>query len=264
MEVVVDCVSFKCNNKVIIDNVSFCVGSGITCVIGECGSGKSTLLSLVSGVLRPSSGKYIINGINSLNRGIRRDVGVVFQFPEEQFFSKDVYDEVKYALDNFKLDKNLVYDIFDRMNLDKSLLKRKLSSLSSGEARMIAIASILVYNPKVVFFDEPTVGLDMENKKKLIDLIISLKREGKIIFIVSHDIDLLYKISDNVIGLSNGKLVINSKKEDAFNDLKLLIDNNIPIPKIVLFETLVKYKKNIKLMHTYSINDLIKEVYRNV
>ena len=129
---------------------------------------------------------------------------------------------------------------------------------------MIAIASILVYNPKVVFFDEPTVGLDMENKKKLIDLIISLKREGKIIFIVSHDIDLLYKISDNVIGLSNGKLVINSKKENAFNDLKLLIDNNIPIPKIVLFETLVKYKKNIKLMHTYSINDLIKEVYRNV
>ena len=104
----------------------------------------------------------------------------------------------------------------------------------------------------------------MENKKKLIDLIISLKREGKIIFIVSHDIDLLYKISDNVIGLSNGKLVINSKKEDAFNDLKLLIDNSIPIPKIVLFETLVKYKKNIKLMHTYSINDLIKEVYRNV
>ena len=76
---------------------------------------------------------------------------------------------------------------------------------------MIAIASILVYNPKVVFFDEPTVGLDMENKKKLIDLIISLKMEGKIIFIVSHDIDLLYKISDNVIGLSNGKLVINSK-----------------------------------------------------
>ena len=210
MEVVVDCVSFKCNNKVIIDNVSFCVGSGITCVIGECGSGKSTLLSLVSGVLRPSSGKCVINGVNSLNKGIRRDVGVVFQFPEEQFFSKDVYDEVKYALDNFKLDKNLVYDIFDRMNLDKSLLKRKLSSLSSGEARMIAIASILVYNPKVVFFDEPTVGLDMENKKKLIDLIISLKREGKIIFIVSHDIDLLYKISDNVIGLSNGKLVINS------------------------------------------------------
>ena len=99
---------------------------------------------------------------------------------------------------------------------------------------------------------------------KIFNLIISLKREGKIIFIVSHDIDLLYKISDNVIGLSNGKLVINSKKEDAFNDLKLLIDNNIPIPKIVLFETLVKYKKNIKLMHTYSINDLIKEVYRNV
>ena len=143
--------------------------------------------------------------------------------------------------------------------------EKKLNELSSGEARLVAIASVLVYNPKIILFDEPTIGLDCKNKKKLIKIIKKLKNEyGKTIIIVSHDIDLLYEISERIIAIGDCKIILYGDTDSVFSETKLIKKYDIPIPNIIKFENLVRTKKNIKLMHTKSINDLIKEVYRNV
>ena len=113
-------------------------------------------------------------------------------------------------------------------------------------------------------FDEPTIGLDYKNKKKIINLIRLLKnRYKKTIIIVSHDVDLLYELCDNIIILDNGKLMLYGDPISVFKEDKLIKKYNIETPKIVTFSSLAR-DKGIKLIDRKNINDLIKEVYRNV
>ena len=130
---------------------------------------------------------------------------------------------------------------------------------------MVAIASILIYNPSIILFDEPTIGLDYKNKKKVIQLIKNLKnRFGKTIIIVSHDVDLLYSLCDKLIIINDGKLLLYGDTLSVYKEIDIINKYNIPVPQIVLFENYVKNNKNIKLMNSKTVNDLIKEVYRNV
>ena len=130
---------------------------------------------------------------------------------------------------------------------------------------MVAIASILIYNPSIILFDEPTIGLDYKNKKIVIQLIKNLKnRFGKTIIIVSHDVDLLYELCDKLIIINDGKLLLYGDAISVYKEIDIINKYNIAIPKIVSFERLAKEKKNIKLINRKTVNDLIKEVYRNV
>ena len=130
---------------------------------------------------------------------------------------------------------------------------------------MVAIASILIYNPNIILFDEPTIGLDYKNKKKVIQLIKNLKnRFGKTIIIVSHDVDLLYQLCDKLIIINEDKLLLYGDSLSVYKEMDIINKYNIPVPEIVLFENYVKSNKNIKLMNSKTVNDLIKEVYRNV
>ena len=234
-------------------------------LIGKSGSGKTTLLELIDGLLKPTRGKILVNGIESTKKENKKNIGFVFQFPEEQFFEVTVKKEIEFALKNFKIKKLNAKDALKLVGLKEEYLDKKLNELSSGEARLVAIASVLVYNPKIILFDEPTIGLDCKNKKKLIKIIKKLKNEyGKTIIIVSHDIDLLYEISERIIAIGDCKIILYGDTDSVFSETKLIKKYDIPIPNIIKFENLVRTKKNIKLMHTKSINDLIKEVYRNV
>lgn len=250
-----------------IDNISIEITDNQVCgLIGKSGSGKTTFLELVDGLIKPLSGKVLIDDIDiNKEKNIRKNIGFVFQFPEEQFFERTVKKEIEFALKNYGIKRNKVKDILKIVGLKEEILNKKLDDLSSGERRMVAIASILVYNPRIILFDEPTIGLDYRNKKKVIQLIKNLKnRYGKTILIVSHDIDLLYQISDNLIVLSDGKLILYGDPTSIYNEIDIIDKYDISVPKILLFERIVRDKKNIKLMHSNSINDLIKEVYRNV
>ena len=130
---------------------------------------------------------------------------------------------------------------------------------------MVGVASILIYNPNIILFDEPTIGLDYNNKKKVIQLIKNLKnRFGKTIIIVSHDVDLLYELCDKLIIINDGKLLLYEDTLSLYKEMDIINKHNIPVPGIVQFENYVKSNKNIKLMNSKTVNDLIKEVYRNV
>ena len=199
-------VSFKYNEfseKNIIEDINIELDDNIIYgLIGKSGSGKTTLLELIDGLLKPTRGKILVNGIESTKKENKKNIGFVFQFPEEQFFEVTVKKEIEFALKNFKIKKLNAKDALKLVGLKEEYLDKKLNELSSGEARLVAIGDCKI---------------------------------------------ILYGDTDSV-----------------FSETKLIKKYDIPIPNIIKFENLVRTKKNIKLMHTKSINDLIKEVYRNV
>lgn len=245
-------------------------------IVGKSGSGKTTILELIDGLIMPTSGTLEVgnfcleNGKLSSNiNNMRVKVGLVFQFPEEQFFCKTVKQEIEFGMNCFKyktstIDKRVI-DALKMVGLSEEYLDRDPFSLSHGEMRSVAIASVLAFNPKVIIFDEPTIGLDNVSKKNLIRLIKMLKvRYSKNIIVVSHDTDFLLKISDTVSVLEDGKIVLTGNKYDVFSNEKVMKRNRIKVPKMIEFSNLVKKKKDIKIGYRDEINDLIKDIYRYV
>lgn len=266
MGIVINNLSHKYNNKNnSINNITMeLFDNKIYGIIGKSGSGKTTLLELIDGLLKPTTGKIIVNETNDIKK-IRKQIGFVFQFPEEQFFEENVKKEVEFSAKNFKIKNKKVNEVLKLVGLSESYLHKNLYELSNGEKRLIAIASILIYNPKIILLDEPTIGLDYKNKKKILRIINLLKNKcNKTIIIVSHDIDFIYKICDDLIVIDKGSLIMYGDCDSVFKEKELIDKYKIDIPKVIKFEELVKIKKNIKLMHSTSVNDLIKEVYRNV
>ena len=242
-------------------------------IIGRSGSGKTTLVELLNALLIPTVGnikvdefiiqkdKKIVN-VNNL----RVNIGLVFQFPEEQFFNSKVKDEIKFGMKYFDIEvdeiDNRCSEALKMVGLDDSYLNRDTFKLSSGEMRKVAIASVLAFNPKVVILDEPTIGLDSASKKNLINLIRLLKvKYEKTVIVITHDVDLLHQISDHIFVLDNGKLVLEGDKYQVFTSDELSNYGLIP-PKIIEFEKLVLKNKNIKIGYRDDVNDLIKDIYR--
>jgi len=235
----------------------------ITGIVGKSGSGKTTLLELICGLNKIYKGKILIDYKNIDE--VRKNIGIVFQFPEEQFFEIKVKDEIEFAVKNYHIKKSKVKEVLSVVGLKKDILNKNIKDLNSGDKRLIAILSILIYNPRIILFDEPTIGLDYKNKKKIINLIKNLRnRYDKTIIIVSHDVDLLYELCDNIIVLSSGNLILYGDYKSVFDEIEVFNKYDIPIPKEVLFSKYLKDNKNIKLLPCRNVNDLIKEVYRNV
>ena len=265
-------------NKVIDNiNVSFKEGE-ITSIIGRSGSGKTTMAELMNALIFPSNGtieigSYLLNskGIknNKKINNLRVNVGLVFQFPEEQFFNMTVKDEISFGMKYFNyktkdIDKR-VSDALKMVGLDDDYLGRNPFTLSNGEKRKVAIASIIAFNPKVIILGEPTIGLDSSSKKNLLQLIRKLKqRLNKTIVLISHDIELVHQVSDYVIVLDNGNVIAEGDKYTVFKQEEMLKEYGIVVPKIIEFSNKVLDKKGIKIGYRDEINDLIKDIYRYV
>ena len=268
MEIRYDNVSYVYNpktalKKVALKDINLTIQDGkINALIGTSGSGKTTLVELLNSILVPTKGKVIVD-----KDTWRRKVGIVFQFPEEQFFNLTVKKELEFGLLSFnyrtnEIDKR-VSDALKMVGLDDSYLDRDPFKLSNGEQRKVAIASILIVNPKIIVFDEPTIGLDYESKKNFIKLIRMLKnRYNKTIIIISHDIDFIHNISDYVILLDKGNLILTGNKYDILGNPDVLKEYNLPIPKVVEFSYKVLKNKGIKMGYRDDVNDLLKDIYR--
>lgn len=258
------------NEKKALDNINLKLEKNkIHGIIGPIGSGKSTLLELMNGITKPQQGeitigKYHLNNNLNFNK-FRYDVGLVYQFPEQQFFCSTVAEEISFAQKVFeprnKNIKSKVIKALKIVGLNESYLKRNPFNLNGGEKRKVAIASVLISNPKVLILDEPTIGLDNKSRNSLIRLLKNLKEKyDKTIILVTHDVDLLYELVDNVVVLNNGNIIKEGTKEEVFSDVEFLDKNNTPVPSIVRFERIVYDKYKIDLGMVYNVNDLVRSI----
>ena len=278
MEVIFRNVSFLYNHglkneKQALKDINLCFDSNlIHGIIGPIGSGKSTMLELMNGITKPTSGdivvgKYELHKKNFNFNKFRYDVGLVYQFPEKQFFCNTVGEEIAFSQKVFnkknKYLKSKVIKMLKMVGLDETYINRSPFSLNGGEKRRVAIASVLISNPKLLIMDEPTIGLDNNSKKKLMKLLCTLKTKYlKTIIIVTHDVDMLYEIVDNVVVLSKGKVIKEGSKIEVFGDVDYLNKNNTPIPNVVKVEKMIYDQLGIDLGYLPNMNSLVRSIVK--
>lgn len=188
--------TYKDGTEALIDlNLSVSKGE-VLGIMGENGSGKSTLLKNISGILKPTKGRMLVQG----------EVGFLSQNPNDYLFNDTVYEELKYTLDN--------KDIKDYSRIEKTLrdlriykyMDKNPRDLSGGERQRVALASILVMEPDILLLDEPTRGLDRDLKDKLGEIVLQLKKKGKTVLVVTHDVEFLGKFADRVGLIFDGSI----------------------------------------------------------
>ena len=264
MEVKFNDVSFSYGDNVVFDRFTCFIKSGlISGVIGASGSGKSTMLDLIDGLLECSNG-YVRVGNYKVNDGIRKRIGYLFQFSEDQIFNSSVYKEIEFGLKCFRCDNidSRIRSSIRLVGFEESILSMNPYKLSNGERRKVAIASVLAYDPDILVLDEPTVGLDNISKNGLMKLLKGLKKSGKTIIIVSHDINFLHKFIDYIYLIKEGKIFLEGNKYDVLANEEAMSECGLVVPSILHFSNLVYNKKGIKIGYRDEINDLIKDVYR--
>lgn len=272
MEIKFDKVNFTykkinyCEHEV-LKNINIKLKAGkINVIVGKSGSGKTTLLELITGILKPTTGKVLIDEkeIDNLNNAF--DIGYVSQ-DNNQFLQKTVKEELEMLLKlyNYKLKekKKRINDSLIMVGLNEKYLNLNINNLSSGEKKKLALASALILNPSILIIDEPVIGLDRKTKEELKKIFRILKtRYNKTIIFVSNNLDFVLEVADYVYVLYDKEIVLEGKKIDVLSKTDILKKYGIIGPNITSFENLVLTKKQIKIGYRYEINDLIKDIYR--
>lgn len=226
-----------------LKNINLEINKGeIVGIIGETGSGKSTLIQHFNALLKVQNKKKSKVEICGLDasvkknlKEIRKTVGVCFQYPEHQLFEDTVEKDISYGPKNLGANKEeipgLVYRAMRMLDLDESFNGRNPFQLSGGEKRRVAIAGIIVMQPKILILDEPMAGLDPIGKIELKKLIKRLHTEvSPTIVIVSHDMDDIAEIADRVLILSKGEIVVDKSVREAFNNEELIKGLHLDLP----------------------------------
>lgn len=230
-----------------LSDVSLTIEDGsYTAIIGHTGSGKSTILQLLNGLLVPTKGSVHVfdtlitsTSVNKQIRQIRKQVGLVFQFAENQIFEETVLKDVAFGPQNFGVSveeaEAIAREKLDLVGIDESLFERSPFELSGGQMRRVAIAGILAMEPSILVLDEPTAGLDPVGRKELMTLFKKLHQEGITIVLVTHLMDDVAEFADQVYVMEKGKLVKSGKPSLVFQNLEFMENIQLGVPKITRF-----------------------------
>ena len=213
-------------------------------LIGHTGSGKSTLVQHLNGLIMPTSGRVLVDGMDLADKGtdrraIRQRVGLVFQYPENQLFEETVEKDIAFGpknlgLDDAEIDRR-VRDAMRRVALDYDRLhERSVFELSGGQMRRVAIAGVLAMEPQVLVLDEPCAGLDPRGREEILGLIKRLHEEaGTTIVMVSHSMDDVASLAERVIVMNHGELVMDGAPRDVFACGEELRGMGLDVPQAV-------------------------------
>jgi energy-coupling factor transport system ATP-binding protein len=212
-------------------------------LIGHTGSGKSTLIQHLNGLLKPTSGEIIVDGVNLHSKGvniknIRQKVGLVFQYPEHQLFEETVEKDVAFGPRNMNLSEEQVEkrvrEALELVGLNYAQIKDKSPfELSGGQMRRVAIAGVLAMNPEVLILDEPTAGLDPRGRDEILDEIVTLRKKRNItVILVSHSMEDIAKLVDKIAVMHRGKMIKSGPPREIFGDYKGLTAMGLGIPQI--------------------------------
>lgn len=261
MKIEFENVSYSYNNKDnALENISFTLEKNeIVFILGHTGSGKSTLIQHINGLLYPSKGevritiegvKYVVNNREKKLKELRKNVGMVFQFPENQLFESSVLKDVMFAPRNFGYrDDEAEYmskKSLDLLGIGEEYYQKSPFDLSGGEKRKVAIAGVISSNPKILVLDEPTSSLDNNSIKEFFMFLRQLKDEGNMIIIVSHDVNLAYEYGDKIIILDNGRMTYFGDYNNAFLDKGLLDSARIEMPFVLKAKQRLKIDSEVR------------------
>jgi len=207
-------------------------------VMGQNGAGKTTLVKHFNGLLKPTTGEVLVDGVSTRDVSVAklaRNVGFVFQNPDHQLFSETVEDEIAFALKNFGFEEAVIEKQVEwALNLLDIAEYRKTSPfmLSGGERKRVALASILAWDPQVIILDEPTIGQDHQQKEKLQQFILQLNAQKKTVVVVTHDVEFVAECNPRVILMSQGKILGEGIAEEVLTNPKLVAQASIVPPQI--------------------------------
>ena len=228
---------------VALEDVSFCVERGeFIGIIGHTGSGKSTLIQHLNGLLKPTSGSVMLDGVDiwsdkKLTRQSRFRVGLVFQYPEYQLFEETVYKDIAFGPKNMGLSEQeidrRVQEAAGFVGITQEQLQMSPFDLSGGQKRRVAIAGVIAMEPEILILDEPTAGLDPEGREEILNNICAY-REAKnaTIMMVSHSMSDTARLADRLLVMNGAKLAMDGTPDEIFSHAQELMDMGLDIPEI--------------------------------
>jgi len=235
-------------------------------IMGQNGAGKTTLIKHFNGLFKPTKGEVLVDGVNTKTTSVAklaRNVGFVFQNPDNQLFCETVEEEVAFALKNFGFkEATLKKRVTWALNLLGLTEYRKTSPfmLSGGERKRVALASVLAWNPKVVVLDEPTIGQDHEQKEKLRQFIIQLNTQGKTVVVVTHDVEFVAECNPRVILMSQGKVVADGVGREVLTNIDWLTQASVVPPQITeIFMGLKDFRLPADVIDIYEARKILLE-----
>ena len=239
-------------------------------IMGQNGAGKTTLVKHMNGLLKPTRGRVLVDGVDTRRVSVAwlaRKVGLVFQNPDHQLFSETVEEEISFALKNFGYDrktiKRRVEWALKMLDLERY---RKVSPfmLSGGERKRVALASVLAWDPKIIILDEPTIGQDYMQKEKLRQFILQLNQQGKTIIVVTHDVEFIAECNPRIILMKQGRIMVSGKSEEILTNEDLVKEASITLPEIAkLFKCLEGYGFPLNVIDAYKAAEIIYETLRS-
>jgi len=212
------------NGTTALRNINLKIHSGeFVSIIGRNGSGKTTLLKHINGLLKPTEGKVVLKGVDTVKASaaeLAQTVGYVFQNPNDHLVGETVMEDIKLSLRNLGLEEGEIEhratEILDQFNLT-AYRDQYPRYLSGGEKQKLAVASVLVRRPEVFVLDEPTRGIEYKVKDELMRLLDSYRRNGNVVILVTHDIETIAEYPDRVILLSEGRLILDGPKRETLS-----------------------------------------------
>ena len=232
-------------------NIGFEKGK-ITGLIGHTGSGKSTLAQMLNGLIKPHSGRILLNGKDIWEepkkiRDVRFKVGLVMQYPEYQLFDDTVKSDIGFALRNMQLSDSEIEERTKEavkfVGLSEELYEKSPFELSGGQKRRVAIAGIVAMRPEVLVLDEPAAGLDPRGRTEILSHLREYQREkNATVILVSHSMEDMANYCDNIVVLNRSELFLQGTTQDVFSHAKELSAVGLDIPQIAHIAELLKNK----------------------
>src|SRR3954470_13874930 len=260
--------------RLALKNVSIDIPEGTyLAIIGHTGSGKSTVLQHLNALLKPTSGKVIIGeteiiaGQKQKNlKKVRKKVGIVFQFPEQQLFEETVEKDICFGPINFgeseEAAKRKAKEVIQQVGLSEEILQRSPFDLSGGQMRRVAIAGVLAMDPDVIVLDEPTAGLDPRGRKEIMDMFYELHKERKLsTILVTHSMEDAARYADQIVIMQQGRVAKKGTPEEIFSSPVELVQMGLDVPEVVRFQLKLEKQTGIKLDKIYlTIEELSSKV----
>jgi len=245
-------------------------------LIGHTGCGKTTLIQHLNGLIKPTSGKIFIEGQDINIKGsnlkkIRQKVGLVFQYPENQLFEETIYKEIAFGPQKLNLSAEVIDDrvreALKMVNLDyDTYAERSPFSLSGGEMRRVALASILSIRPKVLVLDEPTANLDPQSRNRILSEIVEIhKKYGTTVILVSHNMEKIAEIVKRLLVMHKGKIIMDDSPVNIFEKKsKQLIEVGLGLPQVTKCMHELKSKGKDVFTGVLTVQDARNEIIRKV